>query len=136
MTYMKRFGNIRSAVIDYDGLRLFGCVCTKLLVLLHLLQIICKELLADLQVNESRLYHFFHGKDFGVCQVGYYVVSDHKRCFFIGFGSCHGTVALVFAKVRTVGYAYFAVGRIVSRFLECRRKLFRHIVCKFFHKSS
>ena len=43
MTYMKRFGNIRSAVIDYDGLRLFGCVCTKLLILLHLRSAIIGE---------------------------------------------------------------------------------------------
>ena len=110
MTYMKRFGNVRSAVIDYDGLRLFGCVCAKLLILLHLLQIICKKLFADFQIDKSGLYHFFHGKYFGICQIAHYVICDHKWCFLISLSSRHGTIALVFAKVRTVGNAYFTVG--------------------------
>ena len=110
MSYMERLGNVWSAVVDHDGLRLFGCVCTKLLILLHLFQIICKKLFADFQVDKSGLYHFFHGKYFGICQIAHYVICDHKWCFLISLSSRHGTIALVFAKVRTVGNAYFTVG--------------------------
>ena len=66
MSYVKGFGNVWSAVVDDDRLRVLGSFNGKLLIFCHLIHIFRNEFRLHIQVDKSRLYNFCSGKDLAV----------------------------------------------------------------------
>ena len=56
--YVKRFGNVGSAVIENDGGGLFRRLKAELFRAAHLTQVVADKVLPDLQVKKTRLYSF------------------------------------------------------------------------------
>ena len=97
MSYVERFCYVRSAVVDDDGL---WCLCSLdrvFRVCFHFLKIVCKEFLSDSEVDETWFYNLCHRKDLAVLKIYNYIICDHERGFLVSFGSCHCSVALIFA---------------------------------------
>ena len=54
------------------------------------------------------------------------IICNHKRSLLICFGTSHCPVALIFAKIRSVGNRNLAVFRIISGFFKSRSKFLCH----------
>ena len=103
MSYMERFCNVWSAIVDHDGLWRFCLFTSKTsLIFLHFCNIICKVCLINFQIEEARFYRFCHRKNRVCSKFFHHFVCDHKWGFFVFLGGCHGAVTLVFTKIRSV----------------------------------
>ena len=96
MSYMKRLGNVWSAIIDNDRLRILGSLNRKLLILCHLIHIFSNKFRFNIQVDKSRLNNFCPGKDLAVCKLYNNIICDHERGFVVCVGSGHSSVTLIF----------------------------------------
>ena len=66
MSYVKRFRNVRSAIINYDCLWLFRCLYRIFRICSHFFHIICKKLFFHSEIDKSWFNNLRCGKDLAV----------------------------------------------------------------------
>ena len=126
MSYMKWFCNIRSAVVDDDRLWLLCCIYRVFRICCHLTKIFSKKFFLYAQIDKSGFYNLCYRKNIAVFQKSNHIICNHKRSFLIRFGTSHCSIALIFAKIRSVGNRHLTVFRIISGFFKSRSKFLCH----------
>ena len=128
MTYMQRFCNIRTAVVDHDRLRDLFILNPQLFFQSHIIQVRCYALFGQLQVDKSWFHYIYQLKIFTVLQIRDHIFRDHKRRFLIFLCSRHRSVALIFAQIRAVGKSHFRKLFVIT----CLCKSLLHLYCNKF----
>ena len=128
MTYMQRFCNIRTAVVDHDRLRGLFILNPQLFFQSHIIQVRCYALFGQLQINKSWFHYIYRLKIFTVLQIRDHFFRDHKRRFLIFLCSRHRSVALIFAQIRAVGKSHFRKLFVITSL--CKSLL--HLYCNKF----
>ncbi len=125
MSHVQRLGYIGSAVVQNNGLRLFGLRHAELLLPCHPAEEITEEIILHVDIEKSRLYNRCIRKNRRVRKLFGHLPGDCKGRLMILLRPCHGTAALILRKIRTGGNHNLSHGRIVARCGKCPSHLFR-----------
>ena len=123
MSHMQRFCHVGAAVVDHDGLGMCHRFQAELLAGAHFIQIIADKSLLHFQVQETRCHRLHLGKHVLLFQNSSHILRDHNGRLVVLLGSRQGTVALIFAKIRPVGYRHLSVLLVISGLHKRRRHL-------------
>ena len=124
---MQRLGNIRSAVVDDHRARVLRRLHAEMLFAAHPQNIVCEKFCPDVDIDKSRCNRLARLEHLLLSDCGRHLVRYCDRRLVILLRGSHGTVALILAQVRAVGYRCRAETLLVS---ACFKRIAQQLVQK------
>ena len=133
MADVQGFCHIGTAVVHHHGFCIGICLQTEMLADGHVGHIVTQPLGGDIEVQETGIDGSDHAEHGIACQLLGYGIGNLDGGALIGLGSGHGTVALEFTQVGTIGYGDLAEGRIKAGIFKGLADPQRDQIYEFFH---